>query len=171
MDKFLLADIEKCTGCGLCALACSSVKEGAFVPTKSRIHFVNFPRDGRSVPNICFHCEVPACVEACPVDTIARNDIGAVVVDYDTCTGCAECVEACPYGMIEVNDEGTVYKCDLCNGEPECVKVCQPKAIIYSMPDEAVRKERLFQMSIKVTKGGPADRRLGIARILSGGKL
>ena len=70
MQKFILSDIEKCTGCGRCTLACSAVKEEAFVPAKSRIHFVNFPRAGLSIPNVCFHCENPACAEECPVDAI-----------------------------------------------------------------------------------------------------
>jgi len=166
MDKFLLADNEKCTGCGLCALACSSVKEGAFVPAKSRVHFVNFARDGRSVPNICFHCEQPACAEACPVEAIVRSHIGAVVVDNATCTGCGECAEACPYGMIELNEGEIAYKCDLCDGNPECVTVCQPKAIAYDVLDEPALKRRLLQMSKKIPEGTPVKRRLAVARSL-----
>lgn len=165
MQKFLLAHIEKCTGCGRCTLACSSAKEGIFAPAKSRIHFVNFPREGLSVPNICFHCEKPSCAEACPVDAISRNDNGAVVVDQDTCTGCSECVDACPYGMIELNNEGLAYKCDFCGGNPECVKVCQPIAISYDGPEGYSLENRLFQMSKKVAKGEPANKRITIAGI------
>jgi Fe-S-cluster-containing hydrogenase component 2 len=165
MEKFILSNIEKCTGCGRCTLACSGLKEGAFVPTKSRIHFVNFAREGLSVPNICFHCEEPACAEACPVDAISRNNIGAVVVDNDACTGCADCVDACPYGMIWLNDEDLAYKCDLCEGDPECVMVCQPNAIVYALPDEASLEERQFQMSKKIGEGEPEDKRLAMARI------
>lgn len=165
MQKFLLADIEKCTGCGRCTLACSGIKEGIFAPAKSRIQFVNFPREGLSVPNICFHCEKPACAEACSAETIVRNDIGAVIVDYSTCTGCAECIEACPYGMIELNQESLAYKCDLCNGDPECVKVCQPMAIIYDTLDGDSLKNRLFQMSKRITEGEPADKRIAFGRI------
>jgi Fe-S-cluster-containing dehydrogenase component len=166
MQKFILSDIEKCTGCGRCTLACSGVKTTVFEPTKSRIHFANFPREGLSVPNICFHCENPACAEACPVDAISRNDMGAVVVDEDICTGCAECVTACPYGMIWLNDEDMAYKCDFCGGDPECVKVCQPDAILYAVPDDASRKDREFQMSKKISEGEPDEKRLAIAKIL-----
>jgi carbon-monoxide dehydrogenase iron sulfur subunit len=136
-----------------------------FAPAKSRIHYVNFPRDGLSVPNICFHCESPACADACPMDAISRNDIGTVVVDYAACTGCAECVEACPYGMIVLNNEGLAYKCDFCGGDPECVKVCQPMAIVYDALNEGTLKERLFQMSKKIAEGEPGNKRVAMAAI------
>jgi Fe-S-cluster-containing dehydrogenase component len=99
------------------------------------------------------------------VDAISRNDIGAVVVDPDTCTGCSECVEACPYGMIWLNDDDLAYKCDSCDGDPECVKVCQPNAIVYQVSDDASRKERLHQMSKKIESGEPEAKRLAMARI------
>ena len=165
MQKFILSDIEKCTGCGRCTLACSALKEGVFLPTRSRIHFVNFPRHGLSVPNICFHCEEPACAEACPVDSISRNETGAVVVDRDTCTGCGQCMEACPYGMVWLDDEDLAYKCDLCGGDPECVKVCQPNAIIYAEPDKRSLKERQLQMSKKISSGEPEEKRRAMAEI------
>lgn len=165
MQKFILSDIEKCTGCGRCALACSAIKEGVFLPEKSRIHFVNYPREGLSVPNVCFHCEEPACAEACPVEAISRNDLGAVVVDEEACTGCGECVTACPYGMIWLNEDDLAYKCDLCGGDPECVKVCQPGAIVYAVPDGASRRERLFQMAKKIPDGEPVDKRHAIGEI------
>ncbi|MBI5967800.1 MAG: hypothetical protein HY882_08090 [Deltaproteobacteria bacterium] len=57
-------------------------------------------------------------------------------------------------------------KCDLCGGEPECVKVCQPNAIVYAEPDEASQKERRFQMSKEISEGEPADKRLAMARAL-----
>lgn len=165
MQKFILSDIEKCTGCGRCTLACSAVKEEVFLPATSRIHFTNFPREGLSVPHICFHCEAPACAETCPVDAISRNGVNAVVVDEDTCTGCAECVEACPYGMIWLNNDGVAHKCDLCNGDPECVKVCQPNAIVYAEPKGASLKERQLQMSKEIAEGKPEDKRFAMAKI------
>ncbi|MBW2058936.1 MAG: 4Fe-4S dicluster domain-containing protein [Deltaproteobacteria bacterium] len=165
MEKVILVDIEKCTGCGRCTLVCSGLKEGVFAPSKSRIHLVNFAREGLSVPNVCFHCEEPACAEACPVEAISRNGTGAVVVDRDACTGCGVCVEACPYGMIWLDDEGLACKCDLCRGDPECVKVCQPGAIAFAVPEGNSLEERIFQMSKKSGRDDPRERRLEIAEI------
>lgn len=35
-----------------------------------------------------------------------------------------------PFGAITVR-RGIAIKCDLCGGDPECAKVCIPKAIQY----------------------------------------
>ena len=31
-------------------------------------------------------------------------------------------------------ERGLAYKCDLCDGEPQCVRVCEKKAIVYVEP-------------------------------------
>lgn len=41
------------------------------------------------------------------------------------------CMLACPFGCIVVSDRGCAEKCDLCEGEPECVKFCATKAIKF----------------------------------------
>lgn len=168
MQKFLISHIEKCTGCARCALVCSAVKEGQFIPSKSRVHFVNFARDGLSIPIICFQCEEAACQEACPVEAISRDEWGAVVVDDDTCTECGECVDACPYGMIDLNHNGLAYKCDLCSGDPECVKVCEPQAIVYQVLDEEANKERAFLMQQQFKEGPVEQKRISFAHALKG---
>jgi Fe-S-cluster-containing hydrogenase component 2 len=43
---------------------------------------------------------------------------------------------ACPVGGINIDPvTDTAFKCDLCNGDPECVKVCDPGAIKYVSKD------------------------------------
>ena len=37
MDKVLIVDTDKCTGCRICELACSVAKQGEFIPSKSFI--------------------------------------------------------------------------------------------------------------------------------------
>jgi Fe-S-cluster-containing hydrogenase component 2 len=29
------------------------------------------------------------------------------------------------------DDLGLAFKCDLCGGAPECVRVCEPRALLY----------------------------------------
>lgn len=51
---------------------------------------------------------------------------GAVLVDREKCIGCGKCIEACPgrIPFLHPGDKKAVI-CDLCDGDPECVKACQ----------------------------------------------
>ena len=133
MQKSLLIDPEKCTGCLQCELACSLDNEGAFNPAKSRIKVFKFHDEGRVVPYTCTQCAEAWCLKACPVDAISIDvATGAKVVSDSLCVGCKVCTIACPFGTINYNQSsGKVIKCDLCGGDPECAKACPTAAITY----------------------------------------
>jgi carbon-monoxide dehydrogenase iron sulfur subunit len=40
-------------------------------------------------------------------------------------------MDACPYGCIVVSAKGYAEKCDLCGGDPECVKFCLTGALKF----------------------------------------
>jgi len=67
-----------------------------------------------------------------------------MVVDYDLCIGCKLCVAACPFGGMGIDvAQRKVMKCDLCDGEPYCVKFCDPKCLEYVSSDTLMlRKNR-----------------------------
>ncbi len=45
---------------------------------------------------------------------------------------CKECLEACPFGAMGFDpDRGRPFKCDLCGGEPLCVRFCEPGALLF----------------------------------------
>jgi Fe-S-cluster-containing hydrogenase component 2 len=51
---------------------------------------------------------------------------GAVLVNDKKCTSCGKCIEACPGGIPHVHPANKkIVICDLCKGNPQCVKVCQ----------------------------------------------
>jgi len=53
--------------------------------------------------------------------------------DLDKCIGCKTCVTVCPFGGISFNKvTQEIMKCDFCDGDPACVKVCEPEAIRYA---------------------------------------
>ena len=79
------------------------------------------------VPHLCAQCDDYPCVTACPAGALSVSDeTGAVLVDGEKCTACGACIEACPGRVPHVHpaEEGVVI-CDLCGGDPLCVKVCQ----------------------------------------------
>lgn len=143
MGKMLVTDVAKCTGCGWCELACSFRHHDEFNPTKSRIHKITFWQKAIIVPVVCQQCEEPWCGRICQAGAITTKKdekTGATLVEVaaEKCVGCRMCMLACPYGCIIVSDEGTAEKCDLCGGDPECVKFCAAGAIKFTEAEAAI---------------------------------
>ena len=69
----------------------------------------------------------------CPKEAIYRDEeLDSVHVNHDLCIGCKMCVSACPFGAMRWNPKrGRVFKCDLCHGDPQCVRFCDTKAVDY----------------------------------------
>ncbi len=56
-------------------------------------------------------------------------------VDEALCTNCGSCYEVCPYDVIrEHPDRRVAFKCDLCDGDPQCIAFCQnPNVLAVSL--------------------------------------
>ena len=123
---WIARDLAKCSGCRKCEIACSLFHENRVWPEASRIRvFMLVP--GVDFPHFCAQCEDYPCVEACPVDALSVDSkTGAVFVNKEKCTGCAQCIDACPGRVPHMHPkEKIILICDLCDGDPRCVKVCQ----------------------------------------------
>ncbi len=133
MEKILMINHQKCTGCRLCELVCSVMHDGVSNPARSRIKVVKWESEGLYVPMSCQQCEDAPCLNVCPVKAISRDqDYGFVAVDYEICIGCRSCVAVCPFGAMNYNViDKKVFKCDLCGGNPQCVRFCEEKAVDY----------------------------------------
>jgi Fe-S-cluster-containing dehydrogenase component len=142
--KKLIFNPEKCTGCRACELACSFSCEGLFVPNKSRIKAARIDEEGMDIPMGCFHCDQAPCMLLCPVRAIYFDkDMGGVLINHDKCIGCRLCMTACPFGAISYDSERRlVYKCDLCGGDPECVKWCFTQALTYEEAETLAKDKR-----------------------------
>ena len=138
MAKALYIDYEKCTGCRLCELVCAVKHYGISNPTRSRIKVMKWEQEGIYVPMSCQQCQDAPCLNICPVKAISRDEeLARVMVDYDKCIGCRLCVAVCPFGAMSFNViDRQVLKCDLCDGEPQCVRFCDRKAVDFVSPDE-----------------------------------
>ena len=131
MQKTIVVDPKKCTGCRECELVCSIKNERVANPYRARITVVNFENILLQVPMLCQQCETAPCKAICPERAITRDEAtGIVQVNYDRCIGCKMCVVACPFGAMKFDSVGKkVYKCEQCEGDPICVKFCErPKA-------------------------------------------
>ncbi len=136
--KIFVIDPERCTGCRLCELVCAVKHTGLSNPTRSRIRIIKWDNEGVYLPTHCRQCRDAPCMDACPEQAIYRDKAdGVVMVDDDQCIGCQACVEACPFGAMGFDsDREQVFKCDLCGGDPQCVRFCDMKAVDYVDADK-----------------------------------
>jgi len=133
MQKVILVEHDKCTGCRLCEMVCSVKHEGVSNPSRARINVIKWFMEGFDMPMICQQCMEAPCIAVCPKDALSRGEeLGLVVLDYDLCIGCKMCVTACPFGGMGIDTRtNKVIKCDLCEGDPQCVRFCFPGALQY----------------------------------------
>ncbi len=151
--KVLTIDHEKCTGCRLCELVCAVKHDGVSNPMRSRIRVMKWEAEGLYIPMSCQQCEDAPCLKACPVKAISRNAaFERVEIDYDLCIGCRTCVSVCPFGAMGFNPvEKKVFKCDLCDGDPQCVRFCEVKAVDYvDAADVSLKKKKAAAHRISV---------------------
>ena len=156
----LMIDLERCTGCKSCEVACKT--ENGLGPGERRNRVVWFAGEEQQQDSdlsapldflalSCQQCERPACIRACPVNPKAITKdptTGIVRVNEDTCVGCGECVTACPYGAMGYDSNGHhAVKCDLCFEHREeggittaCASVCPTNAITFGARDDLESK-------------------------------
>ena len=160
-------DVEKCVGCRICEMACSLRNYGECNPSRARIFVVRSEDDGAlsTVPVLCQQCEDPLCVAMCPATALRRRaETHAVVVDPDKCLGCRTCVEVCPFGGPSVDPRtGKSEKCDLCGGDPTCVKGCPEAAVTFvSAEEESIHRKRTgaekYLEHLRTVAGNPESR-------------
>lgn len=145
MHKVLTVDPERCTGCRICEMVCSVTKEGSSNPIHSRIHVIKWEMEGFYVPMFCRQCEDPMCAAVCPVNAVGRDDYyDRIYVDKDTCIGCRACITACTFGGVGFDEEHHItVRCDLCDGDPTCVKYCDTRALQYvDVESVQIKKQR-----------------------------
>ena len=151
MGKYALAvDHQACWGCKTCEVACKQENQAP-----DGIKFISVTESGPKMVegklefvyqvNLCRHCDLPECVEACPVEAIAKREDGLVILDEEACTGCGLCIEACPYDAIAFDDPaGKARKCNLCHHRldqgliPACAdNVCLAHCIYFGPSNRA----------------------------------
>ena len=160
MAKVLYIDHEKCTGCRLCELVCAVSHDGVSNPTRSRIRVLKWEAEGLYIPMTCQQCQDAPCLNVCPVKAISQDEeLGRVSVDYDTCIGCRSCISVCPFGAMSFNaTDRRVLKCDICDGDPQCVRFCDVKAMDFVEADDvSIIKSRKAAQRVSAASKKAAD--------------
>lgn len=157
--KGILIDINRCTGCYNCFLACrdehfgndyfpfsaAQPLDGQFWMRINEIERGKFPRPKLAyIPNPCMQCQSAPCVAAAKDGAVYKRADGIVVIDPVKSKGQKEIVNACPYRAIYWNDEMQIpQKCTMCvhrldEGEkqPRCVESCPSGAMYFGDLDD-----------------------------------
>ncbi len=108
----MVIDIDKCTGCGSCAMSCQAEnnvapQEDATNKLRTNNWMFIYRLSNRKVypyhetaymPKPCMHCGKPSCVQACPVTATDKSEEGGIVSQIvPRCIGCRYCMASCPY--------------------------------------------------------------------------
>lgn len=110
----LVIDLDRCDGCGACAVACALENNTAVPPATSgvrkgltplRVETVRHAGDAAFVPIMCQHCQTHTpCVSVCPQTAVDVDpQTGVVSQIVDRCLGCRYCMAACAYHARSFN--------------------------------------------------------------------
>ncbi len=154
--KLIEVSHNECVGCRLCEFVCSLVHENECSTSMSRIRIHRDEEFGNNVVSICMQCEESYCLASCAYGAVSVDEkTGALLIDSALCNGCEECLLTCPMGAIFLNSEkGVAFTCDLCHGDPECVKWCSRHTLTLKDTDitSPDRKSFMVETSRRLSK-------------------
>ena len=102
----IIVDLNRCTGCMTCVIACK--QENLTPPGVQWSKVMQLENETFDhityVWHACMQCDDPPCMEVCCEKAIYKRPDGIVVIDQEKCAGCRDCLDACPYGVIQINN-------------------------------------------------------------------
>lgn len=158
-------DQTRCIGCNTCSVSCkdyNQINPGPVRWRKQKLEKQEINSGMGVFENMvmsCNHCATPACLTACGVGAIKKDDRGIVIVDRNKCIGLKSCITACPFASPKIADnkqesekrsawkiDHPMQKCKYCwervyEGEiPICVQACPSRALEFGEINDLIRK-------------------------------
>lgn len=155
MQKAFVFDLNRCTGCNACEVACKI--ENELQPGMSWRRIVTFNESRLpgvplfSLSLACNHCLDAPCKEKCPALAYSKDErTGAVTVNPSLCMGCKYCQWVCPYDAPKFDTTtGVVEKCTFCSHrlkedmDPACTTACPTAALRFADYSREDAKEQV----------------------------
>lgn len=110
----MIIDLNLCSSCGACALACKAENNTRTRGEGQSFNWADFLQETKgtfpnstqiAIPVMCNHCENPQCVKVCPTGAMFISPEGVVLHNDEVCIGCRLCQKACPYSSAELGPE------------------------------------------------------------------